>query len=149
LANEARKRLRDNALLEKTGLKVTDATPLEDLVRAEICIRAVGHADNVLEDMSKADLVKMARTALSGAPCLWHPHLCTVESVLVWHPRRRVHADKVIEDASKAQMAKDARKELWLPLEGEPLLSSRKKESFRTLCALPCPCTHVLLTLSA
>jgi hypothetical protein len=93
---------------------------------------APSSADNVLEDMSKADLVKMARTALSGAPCLWHPHLCTVESVLVWHPRRRVHADKVIEDASKAQMAKDARKELWLPLEGgaPPHIAQKRKLSY-------------------
>ena len=30
------------------GLQVTDATPLEDLVRAEIRIRAVVHADKVL-----------------------------------------------------------------------------------------------------
>ena len=50
------------------------------------------------------------------------PHLCKEESVLVWHPRRRVHADKVLEDASKALMTKDARKEEGLPLEGEPLL---------------------------
>jgi hypothetical protein len=35
-------------LLEMTGLQVTDATPVKDLVRAEIRIRAVVHADKVL-----------------------------------------------------------------------------------------------------
>jgi hypothetical protein len=30
----------------------------------------------------------------AGTACLWHPHLCTEESVLVWHPRRRVPSSK-------------------------------------------------------
>ena len=55
---------RQSPPVEQAGLKVTDATRLEDLVRAEICIRAVVHADKVLEDASKAELAKEARTAL-------------------------------------------------------------------------------------
>ena len=65
LENGSRKRLRQTPdLLAMTGLDVTDDTPLEDLVRAEIRLRAVVHADKLLADPGKIELVKEALAEL-------------------------------------------------------------------------------------
>ena len=128
----ALKRLREQQdLLAKTGLVVTEDTPLPQLICAEVRLRMVVNVEKLLADPAKLQLVKDARAALK----------LPAEGPLEFDQMRDlsyvtlavVNAEKLLADPAKLTLVKDARASLKLPSEGPLEFDEKRALSYITL----------------